>query len=182
MTKLLEKALEKVSKLMIIPLSDRQIMLANDTPQNRRELTRMSLRVFRPQGGTSLQQITQLTTALRVLFDLRFVNYSPVTGDIAVRAPQSTLDAVGDFLDDLREDRPTVMLEIRVYQLSTLLSKELGVTVPTQFSVFNIPSEVNKLVGGSNFHCRRAAIAGAVSRLSSFGEAAGIRTSPFSSM
>jgi len=143
--------LQKLCKVMLVPLSERQILVANDTDQNRRDLTRMSLRVFRPQGGTTPQEINNLTTALRVLFDLRFVNFNPVTGDIAVRAPQATLDAVDRFLHDLRDDRPTVMLQVRIYQVSSTLSKDLGVSVPTQFSVFNIPSEVTKLVSSSEY-------------------------------
>jgi tetratricopeptide (TPR) repeat protein len=49
------RILERACKFIVVPLSQRQILVANDTPQNRRELTRMILRVFRPNSGTTKQ-------------------------------------------------------------------------------------------------------------------------------
>ncbi len=38
--------LQRLCKVLIIPLSEHQVLLANDTEENRRDLTRMSLRTF----------------------------------------------------------------------------------------------------------------------------------------
>ena len=105
----------------------------------------MSLRTFYAQGGSTPQQLTDLTTALRVLFDLRFVTADPAQGTIVVRAPQPTLDAVARFLDDLQDDQPTVMLEIEVFEVSTVFTKDLGISTPDQFTVFNVTSEIKRL-------------------------------------
>ena len=68
-------------KVLLIPLSERQVLLANDTEENRRELTQMSLRTFYAVGGTTPQELTELTTSLRILFDLRFISQNAAQGD-----------------------------------------------------------------------------------------------------
>ena len=148
----------KNRKILLVPLSEHQVLLANDTPENRNRLTDMSLQTFYGQGGSTPQQLTDLTSALRVLFDLRFVTADPSQGSIVVRAPAPTLEAVARFLDDLQDDQPTVMLEIQVFEVSTVLSKDLGVSTPDQFTVFNVPSEIKSLTSSSSFQQILAAL------------------------
>jgi type II secretory pathway component GspD/PulD (secretin) len=143
--------LGRLCKVLIIPMNEHQVLLANDTEQNRRDLTRMSLRTFYSLGGDAAQDLTDLTTALRILFDLRFITPNPAQGTIVVRAPQATMDAITHFLDYMQDDRPTVMLEVKVFQVSTTLSHDLGTSVPNTFTVFNVTSEVNSLVNSSSY-------------------------------
>jgi type II secretory pathway component GspD/PulD (secretin) len=95
--------------------------------------------------------LTDLVTALRVMFDLRFITLNAATGTIVVRAPQTTMDAVTKFLENLQGEQPTVMLEIKVFQISTAFTRDLGASVPNQFTVFNVTSEINKLVNSSTY-------------------------------
>ncbi len=153
------KLLAKTAKILLVPLSEHQVLLANDTAENRTRYIDMSLQTFYAQGGSTPQQLTELTSALRVLFDLRFVTADPAQGSIVVRAPAPTLQAVARFLDDLQDDQPIVMLEIDVFEVSTVFSKDLGISTPDQFSVFNVTSEIEKLTSGSNFQEILAALA-----------------------
>lgn len=141
----------QAAKMLMIPVSDHQVMVANDTEENRRDLTRMSLRTFYAVGGSTSQKLTDLTTALRVLFDLRFVTPNAAEGSIVIRAPQQTMDAVAEFLEYLEDDRPTVMLDVKVFEVSSTFTKDLGTSIPSQFTVFNVTSEVNKLVSSGTY-------------------------------
>jgi type II secretory pathway component GspD/PulD (secretin) len=141
----------RVCKMLIVPMTETQVLLADDTEENRRNLVRMSLRTFYALGGSSPQDLTELTTALRVLFDLRYITPNVAMGSIVIRAPQSTMDAIATFLDYVQDDRPTVMLEVKVFQVSSTLSKDLGTSIPTQFTVFNITSEIRNLVSSSAY-------------------------------
>jgi general secretion pathway protein D len=143
--------LAQVCKVLFIPTGERQVLLVNDTEENRRDLTRMSLRTFYAVGGSTPQELTDLTTSLRILFDLRFITQNAAMGTIVIRAPQQTMDAITTFVDYLQDDRPTVMLEVKVFQISSTFTKDLGTSIPTQFNVFNVTSEVNKLVSSSSF-------------------------------
>lgn len=146
------EVLSQVCKVLIIPMSEHQVLVANDTEENRRNLVRMSLRTFFSMGGSSPQDLTDLTTALRILFDLRFITPNVATGSIVIRAPQQTMDAITNFLNYLQDDRPTVMLEVKVFQISSLLTRDLGTSVPTQFTVFNVTTEIQKLVSSSAYN------------------------------
>ena len=141
----------RVCKVLLIPMSEHEVLVANDTEENRRDLTRMSLRTFYVIGDSSPQELNDLMTALRVLFDLRFITLNATSGAIVVRAPQKTMDAVSQFLSYLREDRPTVVLEVKIFDISTSFTRDLGTSVPTQFSVFNVTSEISSLVSSSAY-------------------------------
>ena len=143
--------LQRLCKVLLIPLTEKQVMLVNDTEQNRRELTQMSLRTFYAVGGSTPEELTNLSTALRVLFDLRFITPNAATGTITVRAPQSTMDAIARFLDDLQDDRPVVMLDVKIFEVSTEFTKDLGTSVPNDLSVFNVSSEISNLVNSSSY-------------------------------
>jgi type II secretory pathway component GspD/PulD (secretin) len=150
--------LARMCKVLIIATDEHEALFARDTEENRRDLTRMSLRTFYALGGSTTQELTDLTTALRILFDLRFITANAAQGSIVIRAPQATMDAVTKFLDSMRAEQPTVMLEVKVFQVSTTLSRDLGTSVPTSFTAFNVTSEVNKLVNSSTYSSIIAAL------------------------
>lgn len=152
------RILERLCKFLIIPMSEQQALLANDTEENRRDLTPMTLRTFYSIAGATPQQLTELTTALRVLFDLRFISPNASQGTIVIRAPQQTMDAIANFLEYLQDDSPTVMLEIKVFEISTTFTRDLGTSVPTEFTFFNVQSEVNSLVSSSSYQTIVAAL------------------------
>jgi hypothetical protein len=136
---------EQMCKVLFIPLDEHQALVVNDTDENRRAYMRMSLRSFYPPAPASLQELNDLSTALRVLFDLRFVNTNAKAGAIIVRAPQKTMDAIATFLDGFSEPLPEVMLDVQIYQISQQFNRQIGTTAPTSFTVFNIASELSKL-------------------------------------
>jgi len=148
--------LQRVCKVLILPLGAKQVLVANDTDQNRRELLRMSVQTFYAQGAP--QQITELSTALRALFELRFLATNPSQGSLTIRAPGATLRAVARLLEDLQDERPGVMLDIRIFQLSTSFTRDLGISVPNEFTIFNVPTELRNLVGGASFQQILAAL------------------------
>jgi general secretion pathway protein D len=146
------EVVSQLCKVLIIPMSEHQVLVANDTEENRRNLIRMSLRTFYALGGSSPQDLTDLTTALRILFDLRFITPNVAMGSVVIRAPQQTMDAIANFLDYMQDDRPTVMLEVKVFQISSILTRDLGTSVPTQFTVFNVTTEIQNLVSSSAYN------------------------------
>jgi type II secretory pathway component GspD/PulD (secretin) len=114
------------------------------------------VQTFYAQGAP--QQITELSTALRALFELRFLATNPSQGLLTIRAPGPTLRAVARLLEDLQDDRPGVMLDIRIFQLSTSFTRDLGISVPNEFTIFNVPTEIRNVVGGGNFQQILAAL------------------------
>jgi type II secretory pathway component GspD/PulD (secretin) len=141
----------KVCKALMIPMGSDQVLLATDSEENRRDLVRMSLRTFYVPGEATQQDITEMATALRVMFDLRYITPNVKTGTIVIRAAQPTMDAVAQFLDGLRGEEPTVMLNVKIFAISTAFTRDLGASVPTEFTVFNVTSEVKSLLSSSTY-------------------------------
>ena len=141
---------DQVTKAFWAPLSDKQIVVAGDTQENRRQYERMAMRTFYIPGIESPNGLTEIVNLLRNLFEIRFVTPSAASSTIAVRAPQNLLDAATDLLASLDTSRPQVMLDVRVYQISNTLTRNLGVHIPNQFNLFNIPASALAALNGQN--------------------------------
>jgi len=84
------------------------------------------------------------------LFDIRFITPNAASSTLVVRAPQNLLDAATQFLEKLDTTRPQVMLDIHVYQVSHTLTRNIGLHIPYQFNLFNIPASALAAVAGQN--------------------------------
>ena len=139
-----------VTKTFWSPLSDKQILVAADTPENRRQFERMAMRTFYIPGIDTPAALTEIVNLLRTLLEIRLVTPNAGSGTIVVRAPQTTLDAATQLLQSLDASRPEVMLDIHVYQVSHTFARNIGVHIPDQFNLFNIPAAALAALGGQN--------------------------------
>jgi general secretion pathway protein D len=144
------QAAGQVTHTFWAPLSEKQVVVAADTPQNHRQFDRMALRTIYVPNATTPQQLNDVVNLLRVLFEIRFVTQQPATSTITVRAPQEVLEAATRLLEGLDEQRPQVLLDIKLYQVSSTLTRALGLNAPAQFTMFNIPAGALALLGGQN--------------------------------
>jgi type II secretory pathway component GspD/PulD (secretin) len=87
---------------------------------------------------------------LRTLLEIRSVTPNAGSGTIVVRAPQATLDAASQLLQSLDTSRPEVMLDIHVYQVSHTFARNIGVHIPNNFNLFNIPAAALAALAGQN--------------------------------
>ena len=141
---------DEVSKTMWTALDSHQFLVAAENPENHRQFDRMSLQTFVFPGRSTPQEVTDVVTAMRNLFDLRFVSTGQANGTIEVRAPSASLAACTKLITQLTSERPQVMLDIRVYQINHQLTKNIGVHIPDTFNLFNIPVAALAALGGQN--------------------------------
>jgi general secretion pathway protein D len=127
-----------VTKTFWVPLSSRQLLFAADTVENRRTLERMSLRTFYLADVSSDQQLNEMMNSLRVLLNLRYVAAQKSQSTITVRAEQPVVEAAARLLESLSGGAPEVMLDMRVFEISSTLARQVGTAWPTQFTMFNI--------------------------------------------
>ena len=132
------------------PLSDKQILLAAESAQNHRQFDRMALRTFYLPGVSSPQELTDVVNLLRNLFELRLVNPQPQSSTIVVRAPRDILDVATRILEGLGDSRPQVMLDVHVYEITHSLTRNMGLQIPNNFQLFNIPVGALAALGGQN--------------------------------
>jgi general secretion pathway protein D len=139
-----------VTKIFFSPLSEKQILVAADTPENRRQYERMAMRTFYIAGIDTPAALTEIVNVLRNLFEIRSITPNASSGTIVVRAPQVVLDAATQLLQSLDASRPEVMLDIHVYQVSHTFARNIGVHIPNDFNLFNIPAAALAALAGQN--------------------------------
>jgi tetratricopeptide (TPR) repeat protein len=140
----------EVSKTMWAPLDAHQFIIAADNAQNHKELDRMSLRTIPLPPHASPQEATEMVNAIRNMLEIRFIN-SGQTGDVLeVRGPQRAVDACARLLANLNNERPQIMLDVRVFQISHNLTRNIGLHIPNTFNLYNIPAVALAGLGGQN--------------------------------
>lgn len=140
----------QVSKTMWTPLDAHQMMIAADTPGNHKDYDRMSLRTFILPAYSTPQQTSEVVTILRNMFDLRFITSGLSNNTVELRGPPYALDACAQLLAQLDEGRPQVMLDIRVFQISHQLTRNIGLHIPDTFNLYNIPAAALAGLAGQN--------------------------------
>ena len=143
------RAAEDVTSTFWTPLDEKQILIAKDSPDNHRQFDRMAARTFYVPVNTP-QELNDLTNVLRTLLDIRFVSPRPAGNTITVRAPQRMLDAATQVLESLDGGRPQVMLDVRLYEISHQLTRNIGLHIPNNFKLINIPIGALAALGGQN--------------------------------
>jgi general secretion pathway protein D len=132
------------------PLQLKEILVAAESAENHRKFDRMAMRTFYLPGVTTPADLTSVVNLLRNLFEIRLITPQPKSGTLVVRAPQNLLDAATQFLENLDASRPEVMLDVRVYQINHSFMRNLGLQIPNQFQMFNIPAGALAALGGQN--------------------------------
>jgi type II secretory pathway component GspD/PulD (secretin) len=129
-----------VTKTFWAPLQEKQILVAGDSTENHRFYDRMGLRTFYvPDAGTQ-QQLQDLVNVLRTVFEIKYVSSDVAKSTITVRAPQNVLNPATQFLEGLGSSHPEVMLDVRIYEVSHTLTSNIGLQLPNQWKLFNIPA------------------------------------------
>jgi type II secretory pathway component GspD/PulD (secretin) len=144
------QAASQVTKSFCVALEDTVLFAAVDNPENHRLFDRMGLRSFYIPGGASPQELNELLTALRSLFEFKFASLNAASSTITLRGPKAALEAATQFLDQLNRPRPEVMLELNVFQVSHTYMRQLGLHVPNTFNLFNIPASALTALAGQN--------------------------------
>ena len=140
----------QVSKSMWAALDAHQMLIAAENVENHRQFDRMSLRTLILPPHSTPQEATDLVATMRTIFDLRFVNSGQTSDTVELRGPQPLLEACSQLLGQLSNERPQVMLDIRVYQINHQLTRNIGVHIPNTFNMFNIPAVALVGLAGQN--------------------------------
>jgi general secretion pathway protein D len=139
-----------ITKTFWTPLEEKQILVAQENPENRRAYERMAYRTFYISGANAPQDLNDISNLLRNLFDIRFVSVQPASSTLTVRAPQRVLEAATRLLQGLDQGKPQVLLDVKVYAVDHTFVRKMGIQVPNQFQAFNIPAGALAALGGQN--------------------------------
>ena len=140
----------RVTKTMWSAMDARQVFIAADNPENHKQYDRMFLQTFVLPPHSTPQEATDVVTAIRNMFDLRFVSPGQNSGTVEVRGPKYALEACAKLMAQLNNQRPQVLLDVRVFQISHQLTRNMGLHIPNTFNLYNIPAAALAGLAGQN--------------------------------
>jgi general secretion pathway protein D len=139
-----------VTKSFCVALEDTVLFAAVDNAENHRLYDRMGMRSFYIPGAESASDLNGIMSGLRTLFDFRFVSLNAAASTITVRGPLVSLQAATELLEQLDSATPEVLLDLQVVEVNHTYAKNIGLHVPDQFNLYNIPASALAALGGQN--------------------------------
>lgn len=141
-------ALMDMAHVFVVPLDETSVIVAKDEPPNRARLERQLEEII-PVPGSTTEQLNELANIIRNIFDVKQATVQATAGSIMVRAPEHVLLAVNQTVQGLTNSSSEVMVEVKLYEVSTTRSLNAGATIPSQFSVFNVDQAANSIVNAN---------------------------------
>ena len=134
-----------LTNTFFVPLDPKRVLVAADTRENRANFQRLAYEtVYFP--GLSPAEITEMGLVARNVFQAHQATVSASSSTLSIRAPQPELVALNGTLSEMLDGHSIIQLEVRLYQIAKTKSRNIGVQLPQQTTVFNIPSELNSVI------------------------------------
>jgi general secretion pathway protein D len=127
----LEQALEIVcleSKAAWKPITENIILVFPDQATKRKDYEEDVLKTFYLSNTVTPQDLTEIVTGLRSLFDLKRVQQLNSQNAIIIRATPDILTLIGKVLDDIDKAKPEVLIQVEVLEARTDRLRNLGIT------------------------------------------------------
>ena len=137
-----------MGRLFAVPLDSSSVLIAVDTTANRIRLEHLYQETLYTPGLTP-QQMGEVTNVIRQVFDVKQLSMQNTAGNITLRAPASTLDALNRTLVDLLDGSAEVIVDMRLYAVDTTRQRNLGPSIPQQFGVYNVASAAQSIVSAN---------------------------------
>ncbi len=139
----------KMAHMFAVPLDKKTILVAKDTQENRGRLVRqLEETIFVP--GSTADQLNELTNIVKNVFDVKQVVIAASSGTLLVRAPETTLSALNETLDDLIDGASEVVIEVKLISVDKTATVNTGIQTPTSINAFNAYSEASSLVSANS--------------------------------
>jgi general secretion pathway protein D len=126
----LEQALDIVSlqsKAFWKPVTENIIMIVPDNTQKRRDYEEQVVRTFYLSNVAIAQDLTEITTGLRQLLDLKRIQQVNAQNAIIIRDTPDKIALAEKIIRDIDKAKPEVMIQVEVLQARTDKLRNLGV-------------------------------------------------------
>ncbi|HTW45867.1 MAG TPA: hypothetical protein VMD58_10000 [Acidobacteriaceae bacterium] len=134
-----------ITNTFFVPLDPKRVLVAEDTKENRTRLERLAEEtVYLP--GLDPAELADLDLIVRNVFKARLAHVSDSTNSITIRAPQYEMTALNGTLREMLNGHSIVQIDVRLYDIARTKSVNIGVQLPQQATLFNIPSELNSII------------------------------------
>ncbi len=126
----LEQALDIVSlesKAFWKPVTENIIMIIPDTAQKRRDYEEQVVRTFYLSNVAIAQDLTEITTGLRQLLDLKRIQQVNAQSAIIIRDTPDKIALAEKIIRDIDKAKPEVIVQVQVLEARTDRLRDLGI-------------------------------------------------------
>jgi general secretion pathway protein D len=131
-----------------VPLDPRRVLVARNSKDNRQKFERVAIETISMPGLTTTE-MTDMSSIAKTIFDIPAEIVQGDTGTMRLRGPADRLKALNATFSELLEGRAQVELEVKVITLDRTRTKEVGVQLPQQTTVFSVSTEVDNLIANN---------------------------------
>jgi general secretion pathway protein D len=127
----LEQALDIASfesKAFWKPVTENIVEVIQDQTQKRRDNEEEVLKTFYMSNTVTPQDLTEIVTGLRQLFDLKRIVQLNSQNAITVRSTPDVLELVSKVVNDIDKARPEVVVQVEVLEARTDRLRNLGIS------------------------------------------------------
>jgi general secretion pathway protein D len=149
----LDQALEIVclqSKAAWKAITENIILVYPDQATKRKENEEEVLKTFYLSNTVTPQDLTEIVTGLRSLFDLKRLQQLNSQNAIIIRATPDVLTLIGKVIDDIDKAKPEVVIQVEVLEARTDRLRTLGVLPGQSASIAINPNAASTTSGGSS--------------------------------
>jgi general secretion pathway protein D len=142
----LEQALDIVSlesKTFWKPITENIIMVIPDSTQKRRDYEEQVLRTFYLSNVVIAQDLTEITTGLRQLLELKHIQQVNAQNAIIIRDTPDKLALADKIIKDIDKAKPEVIIQIEVLQARLDKLRNLGITPGQSASIAINPNSTS---------------------------------------
>ncbi len=129
------RAVEAASDSFAIPVSPRQMLIANDTVQKRTELDRTIAIVIPAPEPFAIQELQEIATGIRGTLDIQRITVDYQRRLIMIRDHVSKVRMAEKLLRDLMQPRPMVAIEVELMTTDETSSLSYGLSLPDSLAL-----------------------------------------------
>ena len=146
-----QRMVTMATNTFFVPLDPKRVLIAADTKENRTKFERLGAETIYFPGFSSANEkdaeaLKNFGEIAKNLFDAQQVAVSDAHSTLTVRAPVGRLPALNATLNEMLEGRSEVQIEVRLYNIAKTRTQNLGLQLPQQTTVFNVPSQLNGII------------------------------------
>jgi general secretion pathway protein D len=139
-------AVHLITNTFTVPLDEQHALVIRDTPEFRKQYEHLVLEtLYLP----SLQpkEMIDANNMIKNIFGIKQISFRQQNDTITLRAPAAAIPAINRTVNGIYYgNEPEVLLDIRVYQINDNRSLNIGMQLPQQFTLFNVPTEIQSLI------------------------------------
>jgi general secretion pathway protein D len=140
--------LMQMAGLFVVPLDPKSVYIAKDSTENRQRFEHLLQETIYVPGMTN-DQMGELGTIIRSVFDVQQASIENTGGSIVIRAPQATVNAINLTFADLIDGGNEVMLDLKLYSVDRTRQRNVGVQLPQQIGVYSVAGVADDLVNAN---------------------------------